>query len=112
MVSAFGCDPKNIRAAIGPNISFCCFETDSEVPAAMVKTFGAAVEKFIRPVGKKYYVNLKEINRHALLRAGVEHIEVSDDCTACQHQRFWSHRVTRGLRGSQGAIIVCKERET
>ena len=111
MVSAFGCDPKNIRAAIGPNISFCCFETDSEVPAAMVKTFGTAVEKFIRPVGEKYYVNLKEINRHALSRAGVERIEVSDDCTACQHQRFWSHRVTRGLRGSQGAIIVCKERE-
>lgn len=112
MEKAFGCDPKNIRAAIGPNIGVCCFETDAEVPEAMVKTFGPAVEKYIRSSGWKYYVNLKEINRHALSQAGVEHIEVSDACTACQHQQFWSHRVTHGERGSQGAIIVCKERET
>ena len=112
MVDAFGCDPKNIHAAIGPNIGFCCFETDAEVPTAMVEAFGNPVKEHIRPVGEKYYVNLKEINRYALQRAGVVHIEVSTDCTACSHQRFWSHRVTRGLRGSQGAIIVCKERET
>ena len=112
MVHAFGSDPKNIRAAIGPNIGMCCFETDGEVPAAMVKTFGPAVKKHIRPSGQKYYVNLKEINRHALSRAGVMCIEVSDACTACEHQRFWSHRITHGARGSQGAIIVCKERET
>ena len=111
MESAFGCDPKNIRAAIGPNIGFCCFETNAEVPTAMVEAFGPAVEKYIRPVGDKYYVNLKEINRHALYRAGVHHVDMSTDCTACQSDRFWSHRVTRGLRGSQGAIIVCKERE-
>ncbi len=112
MVSAFGCSPENIRAAIGPNISFCCFETDVEVPNAMTETFGLDIQEFIRPVGEKYYVNLKEINRHALSRAGVAHIEISDACTVCENQRFWSHRITQGLRGSQGAIIVCKERET
>ena len=111
MVSAFGCDVQNIRAAIGPNIGFCCFEVGAEVPAAVVEMFGPAVEKYIRPVGEKYYVNLKEVNRYALTRAGVPHIEVSEACTACEHNRFWSHRVTRGQRGSQGAIIVCKERE-
>ncbi len=111
MENAFGCDPKNIHAAIGPNIGFCCFETGAEVPTAMLETFGCTVENDIRPVGNKYYVNLKEINRHALCRAGVQYVDVSTDCTACSHDRFWSHRVTRGLRGSQGAIIVCKERE-
>lgn len=109
MVNAFGCDPKNIRAAIGPNIGPCCFETDAEVPTAMVQTFGGTVEKDIRPVGEKYYVNLKEINALILRRAGVRHIEISDACTACEHHRFWSHRVTRGQRGSQGAVILCKE---
>ena len=112
METAFGCNPKNIRAAIGPNIGFCCFEVDAEVPTAMVETFGQAVENYIRPSDDKYYVNLKEINRHALSRAGVMCIDMSTDCTACSHNRFWSHRVTRGQRGSQGAIIVCKERET
>jgi YfiH family protein len=109
MIAEFGCDPQNIRAAIGPNISVCCFETDAEVPQAMTESFGRAAEVFIRPVGQKYYVNLKEINALALRRAGVCHIEISRDCTMCQPQRFWSHRYTRGLRGSQGAIIVCKE---
>ena len=111
MVEAFGCKPENIRAAIGPNIGGCCFETDKEVPDAMLKAFGEAVETYIRPFGDKFYVNLKEINRYALNRAGVSHIEISDACTACSHQRFWSHRVTRGLRGSQGGLIVCKEIE-
>lgn len=111
MADAFGCDPGNIHAAIGPNIGACCFETDAEVPQAMTKAFGNAVEKFIRPVGNKYYVNLKEINRHALCRAGVSVIEMSDACTACAPQRFWSHRITHGQRGSQGAVIVCKERK-
>lgn len=109
MADAFGCEASDICAAIGPNIGACCFETDSEVPDAMVTTFGAAVEKWIRPCGGKYYVNLKQINAHALCRAGVQKIEISEVCTMCSHEKFWSHRYTRGKRGSQGAIIVCKE---
>ena len=105
----FGTDPKNIRAAIGPNIGFCCFETDADVPEAMVNAFGTAAEEFIRRQGDKYYVNLKEINALCLRRAGVEHIDISTDCTMCSHHRFWSHRITHGDRGSQGAIIICKE---
>ena len=111
MVENFGCKPENIHAAIGPNIAQCCFETDADVPEAMIAAFGSEVEQFIRKSGEKYYVNLKEINALILRRAGVRHIEISDACTACEHHRFWSHRVTRGQRGSQGAIIVCKEGE-
>lgn len=109
MVEAFGCDPQNIHAAIGPNLSQCCFQTDGDVPQAMLAQFGPAAEEFFRPDGDKYYVNLKGINALALRRAGIHHIEISDACTMCQHHRYWSHRYTRGLRGSQGAIIVCKE---
>ena len=109
MVREFGCDPKNIRAAIGPNIGFCCFETDADVPNAMVDALGEEAKPFIRPHGDKYYVNLKEINALWLRKAGVEAIEISDACTVCQSNIYWSHRVTRGERGSQGAMIVCKE---
>lgn len=108
MVSAFGCDPHNIRAAIGPNIGQCCFETDIEVPEAMTAALGRSALAYIQPNGSKYYVNLKEINALFLKNAGVAHIEISTDCTMCQHDRFWSHRYTRGRRGSQGAIIICK----
>ena len=109
MVDAFGCDPANIRAAIGPNIGFCHFETDADVPEALIAAFGPEVEAYIRRSGEKYYVNLKEINALILRRAGVKHIDISDSCTVCEHTRFWSHRYTKGQRGSQGAIILCKE---
>lgn len=108
MAEAFGCDPGNIRAAIGPNIGPCCFATDADVPQAMIEAYGNGVWSMMRTAENKYYVNLKEINARSLKDAGVKHIEISPSCTACEHQRFWSHRVTRGKRGSQGAIIVCK----
>ena len=109
MAEAFGCRPENIKAAIGPNIGKCCFETDYDVPEAILAAYGKDAEGCIEKRNKKYYVNLKAINALDLGRAGVTDISVSDNCTACENHRFWSHRVTRGLRGSQGAVIVCKE---
>ena len=108
MVSEFGCKPEDIRAAIGPNIAKCCFETDGEVPEAMLSALGQEALEHIRQVGSKYYVNLKEINAQFLRNAGVHHIEISTACTMCESHRFWSHRVTKGDRGSQGAFILCK----
>ena len=109
MTREFGSDPARIRAAIGPNIGACCFETHEDVPKAVLEAFGEEARPYIFPKGDKYYVNLKEINALVLHRAGVEHIDISTECTVCQCHRFWSHRVTKGDRGSQGAIIVCKE---
>ncbi len=109
MVEHFGCRPEDIRAAIGPNIGFCHFETDSDVPQAMLAAFGPEAEPFIRSVGDKYYLDLKQINALSLRRAGLRHIEISEECTVCQCHRFWSHRATRGQRGSQGAVILRKE---
>jgi len=109
MCREFGCKAENIRAAIGPNIAQCCFETDRDVPDAMLCQYGKEAEKFISQKKQKYYVNLKEVNALALRRAGIEEIAISSLCTACQPQRFWSHRRVGKERGSQGAIIVCKE---
>ncbi len=108
MAENFGSKPENIHAAIGPNIGQCCFETNADVPEAMLAALGEAAEKYIRRGNEKYYVNLKDINAEFIRRAGVENIEISDACTKCQSGRFWSHRITGVNRGSQGAIIVCK----
>ena len=109
MVTNFGSKPENIRAAIGPNVGMCHFETDADVPAAMVEAFGSEANDYIEKKGEKYFLDLKAINALVLRRAGVKHIEISNACTMCQPDRFWSHRVTKGDRGSQGAVIVCGE---
>ena len=106
MVTAFGCDPKNIRAAIGPNIGSCCFETHADVPEAMIAALGSEAKPYIFPQGEKFRVDLKGINAHFLRRAGVENIEIAKECTVCESHRFWSHRATKGNRGSQIATII------
>ena len=105
----FGSRPQDIHAAIGPNIGLCHFETDEDVPQAFRAAYGSQMEPWITTDGKKYHLDLKAINRQILLNAGVTQVEVCTECTQCSPQRFWSHRVTGGARGSQGAIIVCQE---
>lgn len=109
MVSQFGCDRKNIRAAIGPNIGQCCFQTDMEVPHALLEAYGPAVRQFIRQRDEKFYPDLKKINALALQNAGVTNIDISQDCTMCRPDLFWSHRIHGAGRGAMGAVIVCKE---
>ena len=50
------------------------------------------------------------MNRLSLNRAGVEQVDVSETCTMCRPDLFFSHRTTGGNRGSQGAVIVCGKR--
>ena len=75
----------------------------------MLAAFGEDVKPFIHPCGDKFHVDLKRINALILQKAGVKHMDISTECTMCQHKRFWSHRFTKGERGSQGAVILCKE---
>lgn len=108
MVDHYGCKPEDILAALGPCIDKCCFETGEDVPNAMTAALGAWVLPYltIKEDGK-FLVDLKGINRARLERAGVlpEHIDCSDSCTLCQHEEYWSHRYTKGERGSQVALI-------
>lgn len=108
MAAEFSSKPENIRAAIGPCISQCCFETDRDVPEAMLNAFGDAAKEAIRETGSKYYVNLKALNALALTRAGVRQIDIATECTACEPNRFWSHRRVGNARGSLAAMILLR----
>ena len=110
MVREFGCRREDIRGAVGPNIGPCCFETDRDVPDAMAAQLGPEAESAVRKAGEKYYVNLTEINARLLRRAGLQHVEVSTFCTSCRTDLFWSHRKMGKARGSQGAVILCREK--
>lgn len=110
MAREFGSKPADIRAAIGPCISACCFQTHADVPQAMTAALGSRAKAAIKDHGDgTFYVDLKKINAIWLQQAGVEIIAVSDDCTACQPERFWSHRRVGGSRGSLASIIMLTE---
>ena len=109
MTHHYGSDPADILAAIGPCISACCFETDEDVPNAMTAALGASALPFISGgEGGKFHVDLKGLNRLRLERMGLlaGHVETSPDCTMCSPDKYWSHRYTKGERGSQAALIA------
>jgi copper oxidase (laccase) domain-containing protein len=111
MARDFGTDPADVEAAIGPCIGPCCFETDAEVPRAILAALGPEAEPLIRREGEKFFPDLKALNALWLGRMGVRRIDVSRDCTRCRPDRFWSHRLTGTARGSMAAVILLREKE-
>lgn len=113
MQETYGCDPAKMKAAIGPGISLCCFETGPEVIGAF-RTEWDFSDKYAedaanRPGGAegKYYIDLKGINVEELLQAGlkIENIEVSGHCTHCEPETFASYRREGGTYMRMGAGI-------
>lgn len=104
----YGAKPERLRAALGPCIGQCCFESDEDVPAAMREALGQEAEPYLEKRGPKWHVDLEGLNRQWLLRAGVlpENIESSGLCTACRGDLFWSHRKLGEARGVQCAAIA------
>lgn len=107
MVSEFGCRPADISAAIGPCISKCCFETGIQVYDELKKLLGEEADEFTLPKeNEKYMIDLKGANCRLLEKAGVSNIAISEECTMCSHDKYWSHRITGDDRGVQAAVIV------
>jgi len=118
MKTRFLCDPKDILVGIGPSIGICCFEVDETTADAFQSLPASVTEGCIRKrsgsagsSGSKYDISLQEINRNLLLQAGVtmDHIEIADICTKCNHEWLFSHRATNGQRGGMAAIIGLKK---
>ncbi len=109
MVKHFDCNPKSIRCGIAPSIGKCCFEVDSPVYEEFIKMDSIDLTDCISDDGNgKYHIDLWEVNRRTLISAGIspENISVTDLCTKCLHEDFFSHRYTNGKRGNLAAMIA------
>jgi len=103
---SFGSSPADIKAAIGPCISKCCFETHNDVADALRSALGQSANSCFTQTADKFMIDLKQTNRIFLSKAGVTDINISDECTSCSSEKYWSHRKTKGERGTQAAIIL------
>lgn len=107
----YSVEPKNIRAAIGPCIHSCCYEVSSDLYEAVENAFGKeTADRFVLPSGKndgKFFCDLAGLNRTLLESSGLssESIDIIDECTCCCHDKYFSHRYTKGLRGTMLNII-------
>ena len=112
---SLGAERETIAACIGPAIGRCCFEVGPEVIDAVKGLLGSGAEGLYEKKGSvgedgvsKYLLDLKGVLKKSLLRSGIaeEKIEVIGDCTMCLPEKYWSHRYTKGERGSQAAVIM------
>lgn len=106
MQETFGSQPANILAAIGPNIGKCCYEVDLTVAEELKKTLSNCSDfaTIITYKAEKAYVDLKLVNRQQLIQCGVQTVDVSKECTCCNSEMFFSHRLTAGKTGRQSLI--------
>lgn len=120
MEKQYGSKPEQIRCAIGPSIDDCCYEVDGFVidklqplVQELAKGANSATESMLKLVENgKAMVNLKQINRHIMLKAGILpiHIELSEWCTGCSTDQFFSHRKEGGKTGRMASWIGIRER--
>lgn len=104
-------DRDTIEVAIGPSIGPCCFEVHEDVAEAFMQKFLEHIDIVEKLESGKYKINLWEYNRQLLIEAGVqpEKIYMSQICTCCGHETFYSHRYTQGKRGTLGAIMYLRK---
>ncbi len=103
MREAFGSEPEEILAGIGPSIGPCCYEVGEDV-AELARDFWPDPPLIRTPQGKMH-LDLWELNRRWLMRAGVKAVELAGLCTYCRSDEFFSHRASGGLTGRFAAVV-------
>lgn len=108
---SLGAKNENIYVAIGPAVDVCCYEVGSDFANEINKKLGQNYEnKFIKvQTDGSLYANIKGMNLEILRECGIPeaNIEVSEYCTCCNPNLFYSHRGQKGIRGSMMSVI-CK----
>lgn len=135
MIYHYGCCVKDICAGIMVGAGGCCYEVDARVADAMrtsllggnaMRTLplcedamcaslpcgdvsGLPADPYLiaKPLGK-YNVDLKQMNRLQLLRAGLlpANIEIHPACTICSPQKYFSFRNSDGFHFGQSFTCI------
>ncbi len=127
----FHSDPRDLRAAIGPCIRKCCYSVGDEVRAEFESQFAYAGDLFEEvfdsnaihikypmlflnqrapghgDLGPETHLDLVTANLRQLEDAEVakQNVSVIDGCTACDTERFFSHRAEFGKTGRMMSVI-------
>jgi len=106
MAAAFGSRPGDLLAVIGPSAGSCCYEVDEPVRAEFSRVFPQWPGLFVPRGPGRWLLDLKEANRRTLVACGMlpGRIEVSDLCTVCRPELFFSYRAC-GATGRMASLV-------
>lgn len=108
-MTELGAEPSRTFAGISPAIGPCCYEVGGELRDALPADV-ADPDRFFRPHGEKFLLDLPLFCRERLIDAGVrdERIESAGVCSRCDERDFFSHRGSRGRTGRHAAVVGWK----
>jgi hypothetical protein len=104
--SAYGSQPSDIMACIGPSIGPCCYQVGEDVIRQVREVVPYSGDLLMPQADGSLHFDLWAANRRQLEDAGVTTIEVAGLCTSCHREEFFSHRRDEGKTGRFGASIA------
>lgn len=109
MKNTYNSDFKDIQAVIGPSICQDCFEVDKDVYGSFIEKFSWC-DKYTTFSNGKYHIDLQGIIKDVMIDAGVpdKNISISDVCTKCNRDVFFSFRGDNRKTGSLAAFMMLK----
>ena len=90
MKTVYNVNARDVAVVLGPCIGSCCYKVDAERAAIFERDFGAMSVRKDND-NDNFYLDLRKANVKLLTEAGVQKIEVCEDCTCCD-ERFGSFR--------------------
>jgi polyphenol oxidase len=106
MQAAYGSNPADILAAIGPSIGPEHYEVGADVVERVRYSFNSDSDALFQTHEGHAHFDLWAANRLTLEQAGVGQVEVAGICTACHPEDWFSHRAQKGKTGRFGALIA------
>ncbi len=110
MKSLYDSQMSDLRIVIGPSICSSCFEVGEEVYRLFADKFSWC-HAYVKRKSDRYYIDLQQIIKKVLTDSGVldKNILVSDICTKCNKDVFYSYRGDEKKTGSLAAIMMLKD---
>lgn len=96
MQNSYGTNPDKLLMYVGAHIKGCCYE----LPKEMADGF-ASYPKAVSIREGKSYLDIGNVIRAQALELGIEdeNIEISESCTSCDSEKFFSYRAESGKCG-------------
>lgn len=99
MTQAFGSDPADLVAGLGPSIGPCCYQVGAERAAEFLHLWPEGGKHIVSDESGSHRLDLWGANVRQLYDRGVRHIEIGGLCTCCRRDEFFSHRGDGGRTG-------------
>jgi YfiH family protein len=105
MMTSYESSPDDIYAGIGPSIGPDHYQVGKDVFEKVKLAFGNKTDQLITYDRGSIFFNLWKANQYTLNEVGVNRVEISDICTRCNLDNWYSHRGENGKTGRFGAVI-------